>query len=199
MEFNAREKSTMSKKIKPRSLTKINETPVSPIDALVRQLDIIAHEMELKWGQGCLFGFCKPETAAKFIKVKNALDQAIQIGDYDLVAQKVQSLTKGWHLMEQEALEQEAKKKLMEGVSYVVAPHTGIEYIVVKNDLMAGRVMALYPNKASAIFTLDQVAEMIEKNSFLKPELEKEYFNEKIKESKLPKETERLLEDSIPF
>ena len=89
----------MVNKSKRTGSTNLNQQPISPIDALLRQLDVVAVEMETSWGSGVLHALCTPETSAKFMRVKDALDQAIQGGDYDNVKAKSESLNRGWKKM----------------------------------------------------------------------------------------------------
>lgn len=188
------------KKLKKLSVSKANEQPASPIDALVRKLDLVAHDAEIAWGQGVLYGLCNPETAAKFMRVKAALDEAIQGGDYDTVKQKSESLIRGWQAMENEAIQAGHEKGHITNICYVASPN-GIEYILCKNDLDASRAMVQHPDKASAIFTFAQIAEMLENGSlkvFMEPD--KENLKKVIGFSKpVLNDIDKVLNDKIPF
>lgn len=178
-----------------KSLTKLNEMPISPVDALVRKLDIVALEMETKWGRGVLHGLCTPETSAKFMRVKLALDDAISGGDYDTVKAKSESLIRGWQMMEKEAIEAGHKKGHVTDIWFCCSPQMGIEYIICKNEMDASRMVAQYPQRASAIHTLADIAKMIEDGSVVN--LEKPRKEELVQKAK--SWTEELLQDRVPF
>lgn len=176
--------------------TRLSETPINPIDALVRSLDLVAVEMETRWGKGVLFSLCNPETAAKFIRVKESLDQAIATGDYDVVKQKSESLKRGWQLMNDEAIANGHKTHPTD-IWYVCSPEKGIEYIVCKHEIDSSRIAAIWPNKASSIYTLADIARMIERQSLSFLGAKIKGCPEKINVKKT--DTEMFLEDEIPF
>jgi hypothetical protein len=176
--------------------TNLNEQPVSPLDALVRKLDLVAVEMETKWGYGVLHGLCNAETSAKFMKVKLALDDAIRIGDYDLVKAKSESLIRGWQKMEEEAIANGHKTHPTD-IWYVCSPEEGIEYIVCKHEGDSARIAAIWPDRASVIYTLADIARMIENGSLTKLGDKMKGCPEKVEKPK--SWVGELLEDSIPF
>ena len=186
----------MSKKIR-KAATSLAETPVSPIDALCKKLDECAYDMETRWGRGVLQSLCTSETSAKWCRVSNKVDTAIQGGDYDTVKSSTESLIRGWKKMEEEAISMGYSTKMHGQVWFVCSPEAeGIEYIVCKNELDSARMAALYPAKASSIYTLKDIARMIDAQSVTKmPKKEREYFT-KVNEKMT---TEEFLSDSIPL
>ena len=155
----------MNTKSKRTGLTKFNEQPISPVDALVRKLDLVALDMETRWGAGVLHSLCTPETSAKFMRVKEALDEAIRGGDYDTVKAKSESLIRGWQKMESEAIEAGHKIGHVTDIWFCCSPNSGIEYIFCKNELDSSRMAAQYPSRVSAIYTFADIARMIEAGS----------------------------------
>lgn len=188
----------MAKKTEKKSLTKFNEQPVSPVDALVRKLDMVAHDMETRWGSGVLHNLCASETSAKFMRVKLALDDAIQGGDYDTVKAKSESLIRGWLKMEQEAKDGGYLKTVE---AWYVCDKSGIEYIVCKHEGDTARMAALYPSRASAIYSLADIARMIENGSVVncvKPEIK--LYEAEIKQAQNAKGwASEMLQDVVPF
>jgi hypothetical protein len=148
--------------------------------------------MEAKYGAGILPTLCTPETAGKFIKVNAALTDAIHGGDYDLIKLKVESLKRGWLKMEEEAIASGYLKTVE--AWYVLSPEDGIEYIICRNEADSAILVAQNPAKANCIYTLADLARMIENGSVtrLTPS-EKNYFG------KVLSETEEKLDDEIPF
>lgn len=182
----------MKKKI---SNSRFDEMPQNPLDALIRRLDLVAHEMETSWGRGVLHGLCTPETSARFMRVKLALDDAIAGGDYDTVKAKSESLIRGWQALEKEAIEAGHKKGHVTNIWFCASPQSGIEYIICKNELDSARMAAQWPEKASAIFTLADIVRMIENGSVVNIEGKaKEHIVQKAKTW-----SEELLDDRVPF
>ena len=181
---------------KRKALTNMAEMPLSPIDALLKKLDLLMVEMESKYGAGLLPTLCSKETAAKFIRVNSSLDAAIKSNDYDTVLLKVESLKKGWLKMEQEAKESGMLKPVE--AWYVCSPEDGIEYIICKHEKDSSLIVAQNPSKASCVYTLSDIATMIENASVtrLTPK-ERQYFKDEAKKSKTA--FENYLNDEIPF
>ena len=183
--------------IKRKKQQPMAETPVSPIDALVRKLDLVAHEMEAKYGAGVLPSICTPETAAKWVRVNDALSDAIGNGDYDTVKAKTESLARGWLKMEEEA-KASGYLKMVEAW-YVTSPQAqGIEYIVVKNRIDAAIVVAQNPSKAACVYALEDIANLIDKASLRIPAKEAKYFKDEAVKAK-KSWSEELLNDQVPF
>ncbi len=61
----------------------------------LKPLDLLAREMELKWGPGRLPALVEPEHAALFGKAKDKLNEAIQCNDPDLIVRRVQVMIRG--------------------------------------------------------------------------------------------------------
>ncbi len=185
----------MKKPTRRKASSGLAESPIGPIDALLKSLDLVAANMEAKYGAGILPTLCTPETAGKFIKVNAALTDAIQSGDYDTVKAKVESLKRGWLKLEEEAIASGYLKTIE--AWYVVSPNDGVEYAFVRNEADAAILAAQMPKKASSIFTLADLARMLENGSvtrLTKPE--KNYFGKVLKEQS---ETEEKLDDEIGF
>lgn len=179
-----------------KSSTRLNQIPISPLDALLHRLDEVAFGMEQRWGAGCLTSLCKPETAAKWVRVKEALDQAILGGDYDTVKAKSESLARGWKLMEQEAIEAGHNLPIT-GIWYVTLEN-GIQYAFAENELKAAQLVARNPAMASSVFTLEHIAEMLSKGSVdMLNAAHERYLTEEIKQRKIP--MGKIIEDEIPF
>ena len=187
----------MAVKSKRSSKSGLAEMPISPIDRLLKSLDLVAHEMEVKWGAGVLQNLATPDTTAKWLRVKDKLDEAIQGGDYDTVKTKVESLIRGWQLLEREALEAgHDQGKMRDQVWMVVSPESeGIEYVVCKHELDAARMAAQYPAKANVIYTLTQIAKLLDAQSVVKlpPRELSSMFG------KTEKPFSQILDDEIPF
>lgn len=178
-----------------KSISRFNEQPVSPLDAIIRKLDVVAVDMEAKWGSGVLHGLCTADTSAKFMRVKLALDDAISGGDYDTVKSKSESLIRGWQQMEREAIEAGHKIGHIADIWFCCSPKMGIEYIICKNEMDASRMVAQYPHRASAVFTLAEVAKMIESGSVVN--LDQPRKDEIITKSK--SWAEEVLGDEVPW
>jgi hypothetical protein len=153
-----------NKKAKKHGITNLTSQPINPIDALVRKLDLVSCEMETIWGAGVLHSLCTSETSAKFMVVKNRLDQSIKENDYDTVKRDSEILMRGWNKMEAEAREAGHKPHGVDSVWYV-SSQNGLEYIVCKHELDSARLVAAYPKKASSVYTLADIAKMIERES----------------------------------
>src|SRR5665213_3354910 len=95
----------MPKKFTRKSVTKLDQFPVSPIDAVLKKLDLVAAELETLWGAGVLQNLATPDTVARWLRVKVALDDAITGGDYDTIKAKSESLIRGWQKLEAEAID----------------------------------------------------------------------------------------------
>lgn len=181
------------KKSTRKATTKFDQTPINPIDRILKDLDVVACEMETKYGAGILPNLCAPETSAKFLRVKDALDEAIQSGDYDTVKQKVESLKRGWLKMEQEAKD---SGNLEQIEAWYVFDNGGIEYIVCKHEGDAARMAALHPSKANVIYSLADVARMIQQGSvvnFTKREVDT--FKAEIARPSIG----QIIDDEIPY
>lgn len=188
-----------NKKAKKFGSSGLNNIPVSPIDALVKKLDLLSCEMEARWGVGVLHGLCEPETSAKWMRVKFKLDEALLVGDYDLVKQHSENLAKGWLKMEAEAV-QAGHDQHVEAW-YVASPNAnGLEYVVCRHRADTARVVAMYPEKASSVYSLEDIARMIEReslpNHMTKPEEDK--FTQILARKDNPQKSERL-NDEIPW
>ena len=92
------------------------------------------------------------------------LDLAIQSGDYDDVKKRSEVLARGWLKMEEETLAAGHKPHGVDTVWYV-AGKDGLEYIVCKHELDSARLVAAHPDKASSVYTLADIAKMIERES----------------------------------
>lgn len=189
-----------NKKAKTFGSKNMATIPVSPIDALIKKLDVVACEMETKWGTGVLHALCTPETSAKFIKVAHRLDDAIASGDYDHVKRESEILMRGWKKMEEEAIAAGHGSFPKDRVWYVSHPDAElkIDYIICQHDVDARRLAAMYPQKASSIFTLKDVAEMIKRESL--PENLSRDKNDQLKRifDNKPVMAD-LINDEIPF
>jgi len=187
----------MVNKSKRNGSTKLDQMPISPLDTLLKKLDLVAHEMEVKWGAGVLQNLATPDTTAKWMRVKDKLDEAIQGGDYDTVKAKVESMIKGWQQLEREALEAgHDQGKMKDQVWMVVSPEAeGIEYIVCKHELDAARMAAQYPAKANVIYTLVQIAKLLDAQSVVKLPA-KELIS---MFGKTEKSFSAMIGDSVPF
>lgn len=179
---------------KRKAVTKLDNIPVSPIDALCKRLDEVASRLETIWGAGVLHTLATPETSAKWCRVRDRFDAAIASGDYDAVKQTSESLTRGWLKLEEEAIAAGHDRERYKGQVWYVCDKGDIEYCVVQNELDAARLAALHPNKASSIYTLQDIVRMIEKNSVVNlPKEEAKYFNDKAQS------LSEILNDKIPF
>ena len=139
----------MQKRSKTRkSVTSLAETPVSTFDALLKSLDLLAANLEAKYGAGLLSTLCTPETAGKFMRVHESLNEAIRGGDYDTVKAKVESLKRGWLKMEQDAKDSGYLK--MVEAWYVVGPESGIEYIVARQEADTAILAAQHTSSSRA-------------------------------------------------
>jgi hypothetical protein len=95
----------------------------------LRPLDLVAVEMENRWGVDRLPGLVDPDTAAKFGRAKARLDAAIDSRDPNAVAKRAGVMIRAWRSLDAEATEAGAKqvsKKLRilrddEGKSFGIA------------------------------------------------------------------------------
>jgi len=179
---------------KRKATTALNVTPISPIDRVVKELDMVACEMETRWGSGTLPQLAAPDTCAKFLRAMKRFDDALESKDYDTVKAAVENLIKGWRKLEQEALA--AGHSAQPNAWYVTSPEAnGVEYIVAKNELDASLLAARFPTKASSIYTLQQIAALIDSQSVTKlTPREKSYFRDMAKKNSDP-----LPNDEIPW
>ena len=86
---------------------KLTETPFSvtnqaeaAIQAAIESLDMVAVEMERKWGVGRLQRLVSPEMAARFAASRERLNHTIETKDIDAITERVQNHIKGWHAMD---------------------------------------------------------------------------------------------------
>jgi hypothetical protein len=68
-------------------------------------LDEVASRIEAAWGIGRLERLVSPESAAKFDRARDKLDEAARSGDRALLAKKAAVMQRGWKALEKEAME----------------------------------------------------------------------------------------------
>lgn len=190
------------RKSKKVGVTKADCIPVSPLDALVRKLDLVACELETRWGYGVLHSLAGSDTAAKWVKVKDKLDDAILGGDYDTVKKYSEMLIRGWEALERETLEAGHKPHGVDTVWFVASPNSGIEYIICKNDLDAARLVVQWPEKASSVYRLGDLAKMIEAGSLPQNLSKEDPFMVQImasREKLMKRASEPMESDTIPI
>lgn len=76
----------------------------------LRPLDLVAVEMENRWGVDRLAGLVDPDTAAKFGRAKARLDGAIDSRDPDAVAKRAGVMIRAWQALDKTAAESGAKQ-----------------------------------------------------------------------------------------
>jgi hypothetical protein len=192
----------MTKKTSRKSSSSLAEKPASPFDSLLKSLDLVAANLEAKYGAGILTSLCTPDTAAKFTRVSQSLDDAIKSQDYDTIKAKVESLKRGWLKMEEEAIASGYLKTVE--AWYVCAPESGIQYIIAKHEADTAILAAQYPAKTSIIYSLAAIAQLIESQAVVNLTMkESAYFREKAKEradeAQKVKSCSEILADAIPF
>lgn len=69
----------------------------------VQPLDLIAREMEARWGVDRLPALVSPETAARFGSALAKLNAAIQSGDAKEAVRRVEVMMRGWRALDAEA------------------------------------------------------------------------------------------------
>jgi hypothetical protein len=186
----------MVKKVKKLAASDMAEMPISPIDALLKKLDQVAYDLETLWGAGVLQNLATPDTAARWLRVKVALDKAIEGGDYDTIKAKSESLIRGWQKLEAEAIEAGHDQTRMRGKVWVAcSPDNGIEYIICKHELDAARMAALEPQHANVIYTLPQIAKLLDAQSVVN--MPKSHLASIF--GKTEKPFSEILEDEIPW
>ena len=183
----------MTKRTNRKASSGLATTPVSPCDALVKSLDLVATDMEARYGAGILPTLCTPETAGRFMKVNAALTEAIRSGDYDKILLKVASLKRGWLKMEEEAKASGYLKHVE--AWYVASPEDGICYIICKHEADSAILAAQNPKQANCIYTLADIARLLENASVTRmTPKELKYFKGEAKQ-----EFEGILNDTLPF
>ena len=75
----------------------------------LRPLDLVAAEIENRWGVDRLAGLVDPDTAAKFGRAKARLDAAVNSRDPDAVAKRAGVMIRAWRFLAAEADEAGAK------------------------------------------------------------------------------------------
>lgn len=123
-------------------------------DAALAELDVVAREMETRWGAGRLQVFAGEFLAVKFDSQAEKLDEALAGNDRARIAQRARAMKRGW-----EALDAAAREK----------GHVPPEAMVWHGKTPNGRAFALVRDAADAlrvgqgvpVFTLDDIGTML--------------------------------------
>lgn len=147
-----------------KSTSGIGRTPISPVDMLIQRLDMVAHEMESKWGAGVLTSLCAPDTSARFLRVAEKLNAAIPENDYDTIKDLTEKLQRGWRKMEAET-EEAGHRHDNIGQVWYASDGGDIEYIICKSPLDAVRIARQMPDKAAMVFALPDIARILKQGA----------------------------------
>jgi hypothetical protein len=129
----------------------------------VDEMDLVAREMELRWGADRLRTLVAPEMREKLDRQRYLVNQAIWHGDLEAVKRETQRMIKAWHACSR-AAEQAGKEPLTAHVWEI--------------GLDDGRVLALCRTtddalaysaggRKAVVWTLDEVAHMISGELFV--------------------------------
>ena len=126
---------------------------------LLKPLQVVAREMEQRWGSGRLISLVPADLANKFQTASLNLDHAIKRKKVDVVAEKVTNLIKGWKLLDKAALKygNEPEDHLNPVIWWVTAP-TGERYAIVQHQDDMKRVPE---TSCDRIYTIQEVGKII--------------------------------------
>ena len=117
---------------------KLTDTPLSvtnqaeaAIQAAMESLDMVAVEMERKWGVGRLQRLVSPEMAARFAASRERLNHTIETKDLDAINERVQNHIKGWRALDAMAT---AEGHPVNPAGVWTASVGGLPYTVVYNE-----------------------------------------------------------------
>ncbi len=170
---------------------------VDPVSLAIKPLDLVAVQMEAKWGAGVLPQLVSPDMAAKFRRAQDRLDEAILTNDYDTIKGRADALIRGWQAMDLEATKNGHDQDNIP--VKLVTCADGVKYAFCEDRITASRWVAKHPSMASATLTFEDIANVLQAYSvaYSKPGNDKAgYFTgpQAIKGDYSP-----ILIDEIPF
>ena len=142
--------------INPASISSVED---EAIYHALRPLDLVAVEMENRWGVDRLAGLVDPDMAAKFGRAKARLDGAIDSRAPDAVAKRAGVMIRAWKALDAEATENGAKpvsKKLR-----IVRDDEGRAFGIAVDEAVAMAAVRSGDYPDTSIWSLPEVVRVI--------------------------------------
>lgn len=174
----------------------MQQQPINnPINTLIYGVDIVAHQMEIKWGVGVLPQLVEQEIRDKFNRVVSKFNQAIETNDYDTIKTHGDNLIRGWKKLDELATQAGYDKN---PTAFEVVDANGVTYYIVNSNLDAARLAAQKPAIASSIFLAQTIADLITNTYSVKPTVDSQNIVNRIHGS-VSSQLDTILDDDIPF
>jgi hypothetical protein len=125
--------------------------------AHIDEADLMAAQMETRWGAGRLRLLVSPEMREKFDRQRYLLNAAIWHGDLEAVRREAKRMVTAWVALDKAATV--AGKAAISPLVWEVALADGTVAAIVPNDHHAGAVLA--EGRAVAVYTLDEIARLL--------------------------------------
>lgn len=177
----------------------VNESlpPDLRCDYAAKPFDEAMRAAERKWGIGRLPALVSTETAAKWGSAMGKLNAAIEAKDPDEVAARAAVCVRGLASLDAEATSA-GKQTLPSGA--LAGEVEGLRFVILPDHRCWPQYQDEFPDHV--MLTLQQVGiavkDQLENNPVLK-EAKKHFPNAEIKQIRPQTETERFLDDEIPF
>lgn len=124
----------------------------------VDSLDLVAIEMERKWGSGRLRLLVAQDLREKFDRQRYLTNQAIWHGGLEDVRQQCRRMVSAWRALDRAA--EAAGCVVLEPVVWEVAGKSGAVYAIVRSFEDASRVRP--DGRQVAVYTLDEIAALLD-------------------------------------
>lgn len=135
------------------------------ISAEIQKYDRIVSEYENKWGNGNLELFCDAETASKFYRHREKLNDAVEQNNVFDVRVLVDGLERAYQKMDAEAVKN-GHKTSPDVMFYKSDSH---EYVICRTHVEANMAIKRYPDKkAVCVSELINILEAVENKVFEK-------------------------------
>ena len=136
-----------------------------PLEAALRVRDRTVHDYDRRWGPDVLQTLVSPETAAKFAKVRDRLDNAIRGGDVDTAINTMAVEMRGLKAMEDEALAA-GRKPLDPGHRWATRDEDGQPWVFVQTEDDARAAARSGRFTGYQIWSLPEVIRVLKDKSF---------------------------------
>jgi hypothetical protein len=125
--------------------------------AYIDEADLMAAQMETRWGAGRLRLLVPPEMREKFDRQRYLLNAAIWHGDLDAVRREAKRMVTAWLTLDKTAMA--AGKSLISPLVWEVVLADGTVAAIVPSDDHVRAVVA--EGRAVAVYTLDEIARFL--------------------------------------
>lgn len=162
--------------------------------AEVDEVDLVAVEVERRWGAGRLRLLVGPDLRAKFDSQRLRLDEAIRAGQLDDVRREARRMIVAWRTLDRTATE--AGNLPVQPDCWEVALRDGTVAVIVRDEEKAGLVRP--EGRAVAVYTLEEVARLLDAYPTLN-RTKIAFLGAKVTKISIPPDrADLLLNDAIP-